>query len=199
MTELDRIEHQIAQKVIELDKKRDEVIQECLSWVQEESNKMMRNAIAENPQRVRDLGTSGLKPIKDRFHSLNYEGITQALLGSDDIWLHKQNKLTRENCPLSSYMVHGNRLPEKIEEGLRCSLSLIGDMLLEYQLTDPSHWATKGEITRYRYGLTFGTKIKEKVKAYNDSFTDLYWMLETLDNARSQLDSNSALNLWDNA
>ena len=198
-SEITAVIAQIETKKSELDAARDAFVQACKTFASNEINERIRSAISSNAEKVKELGEEGLAPIKKKVEEAlaNNDSFVEGIICQDSCWLYKQEELTTENCPFASYMVHGNRLPDIIDEPLRMLLSPAGVILLSSDLDTSEHWEKNGEIMRYRYGLNINSELKETMTAFGAKFDELYRLLEKLETLKAKKESNEALNLWD--
>lgn len=197
--EITNVLTQIDSKKSELDVERNKFVNACKSFAKNEINKRIRSAISSNPEKAKELGTEGLAPIKKEVEEslLTIDSYVEELICKDSFWLYKQENITTINCPFASYMVHGNRLPDIIDEPLRLLLSPAGVILMSYGLGTSEDWEKRGEMMRYRYGINIDDDLITSMKSFGSKFDELYRLLETLESLKIKKESGEALNLWD--
>ena len=183
----------------ELEVEKNKFVEVCKIFAKNEINERIRSAISSNSQKVKELGAEGLAPIKSKVEeSLStIDSFVESIFCTDSIWLHRQKELTSENCPFGSYTVHGNRLPDIVEEPLRMLLSPAGEIIMSNDLDTSDNWEKKGSMMRYRYGFSYSKELKDSMASIGDKFDELYRLLEKLDDLKARKESNEALNLWD--
>jgi len=183
----------------ELEVEKNKFVEACKAFAKNEINDRIRSAISSNPQKVKELGSEGLAPIKRKVEEAltTIDSFVEDIICKDSIWLHTQEELTSKNCPVGSYMVHGNRLPDIVEEPLRLLLSPAGEILMSNDLDTSENWDKIGLLRRYRYGISWSKELIHYMDSFNFKFNELSRLLEKVEALKAKKESNEALNVWD--
>ena len=191
---LDKIEN----KKNELDAFRDKFINHCKAFALEEFDNRITSAISNNPEKVKELGSDGLAPIKKETEEAkaNLNSFVDSIFYQDELWLYKQSELTPENCPFFSYNVNGNRLPDIVEEPVRLLMSPIGKILIEHELESKEYWKESEGLMIYRYGLSPSNAMKDSLNEFSEKFDELFRLLEEMKVQKRKKESGEALDLW---
>lgn len=196
--EIKSILDKIESKKNELDALRDKFINHCKAFALEEFDERITSAIGKNPEKVKELGSKGLAPIKKETEEAkaNLNNFVDSTLYKDELWLYKQGELTPENCPCSSYNVNGNRLPAIVEEPVRLLMSPIGKILIEHELESKEYWEESKGLMRYRYGFSPSNEMKISLNEFGEKFDELFRLLEEMKVQKRKKESGEALDLW---
>lgn len=203
----DTFDEKIAQKEQELGNVkasmegiRHDFLNACNSFYKEWYETEVKRAIEGMPERTKQLGVGGLKPLKGALNKC-IEAIPQTIkrnLDQEEVWLHRKQSIDIRKVDERGYSISHERAEEPIRAALREGLSCIGQVLHEFGFVKPERYGWEVQSGRVRWSIGFNqtSEMDKLMRLYNEQGEKLRSVCEQLAELKKQKEGAEARSLW---